>query len=153
SLALGIVGLRLVLGFVGLGKEPMRMLAPMLGVTIAGMALLALLPGGTVRHILAGLVYGAGYGMVHTLMFMYMIDRAQPDRRGVAVGVLYFSYDLGQAVGALVLGWAMEHIGSHWGLVAGYRWGWALGGLAVVGCLLIAPKVLKPSGKGSPLPN
>lgn len=143
SLALGIVGLRLVLGLTGLGKRPIRMLAPMLGVTVAGMAMLALLPGGTGRHILAGLVYGAGYGMVHTLMFMYMIDRAQPDRRGVAVGVLYFSYDLGQAAGALLLGWAMERLGGHWGLEVGYRAGWGLAALAVVGCLLVAPRILR----------
>ena len=143
SLAFGIVGLRLVLGLTGLGKRPIRLLAPMLAVTLAGMAMLALLPAGTVRHILSGLVYGAGYGMVHTLMFMFMIDHAQPDRRGVAVGMLYFSYDLGQAVGALLLGWAMERLGSHWGLEAGYRWGWGLGGLAVVGCLLIAPKITR----------
>jgi len=147
SLALGIVGLRLVLGLTGLGKHPIRLLSPMLWVTLAGMAMLALLPGGTIRHILAGLVYGAGYGMVHTLMFMYMIDSSRPDRRGAAMGMLYFSYDLGQAAGALLLGWAMERLGATWGLVAGYRGGWALGCLALVGCLLAAPRILRPKQK------
>jgi MFS family permease len=147
SLALGIVGMRLVLGLIGLGKRPIRRLSPMLWVTLAGMVMLALLPGGTLRHILAGLVYGAGYGMVHTLMFMYMIDTSRPDRRGAAMGMLYFSYDLGQAAGALLLGWAMEWIGAHWGLVAGYRGGWALGCLALAGCLLVAPKILHPKRK------
>lgn len=144
SLALGIVGLRLVLGLTGLGKHPIRLLSPMLWVTLAGMAMLALLPGDTIRHILAGLVYGAGYGMVHTLMFMYMIDSSRPDRRGAAMGMLYFSYDLGQAAGALLLGWAMERLGATWGLVAGYRGGWALGCLALVGCLLAAPRIMRP---------
>jgi MFS family permease len=144
SLALGIVGLRLVLGLVGLGKHPIRRLSPMLAVTLAGMALLALLPGGTVRHILAGVVYGAGYGMVHTLMFMHIIDTSRANRRGAAVGVLYFSYDLGQAAGALALGWVMERVGAHWGLVIGYRGGWAVGCLALAGCLLIAPRILRP---------
>ncbi len=148
SLALGIVGLRLILGLTGLGKRPIRMLRPMLFTALIGLALLALLPGGTARHILAGLVYGAGYGMVHTLMFMYMIDSARPDRRGVAVGMLYFSYDLGQAIGAVGLGWAMERLGTHWGLEAGYRGGWALGCLALVGCLLIAPKILGRTAQG-----
>jgi len=143
SLALGIVGLRLVLGLTGLGKRPIRMLTPMLWVTLAGLAMLALLPGGAARHILAGLVYGAGYGMVHTLMFMHMIDTSRPDRRGAAVGMLYFSYDLGQAAGALLLGWAMERIGGAWSLAAGYRGGWALGCLALAGCLLAAPRILR----------
>ena len=157
SLALGIVGLRLILGLTGLGKRPIQMLTPMLWVTLAGLGMLALLPGGTGRHISAGLVYGAGYGMVHTLMFMHMIDTSQPDRRGAAVGVLYFSYDLGQAVGAVALGWAMERFGAHWGLVIGYRGGWALGCLALVGCLLVAPRILHrkpeadlPAGVSSP---
>lgn len=144
SLALGIVGLRLVLGLTGLGKRPIRMLSPMLCVTLAGLAMLALLPGGTARHILAGLVYGAGYGMVHTLMFLYTIDTSRPDRRGVAMGMLYFSYDLGQAVGAVALGWAMDYLGTRWGLEVGYRGGWALGCLALGGCLLVAPKILRP---------
>jgi|GEM_PF-153024 len=158
SLALGIVGLRLVLGLRGLGKRPIRKLAPMLWVTLAGLAMLALLPGGTSRHILAGLIYGAGYGMVHTLMFMYMIETSRPDRRGAAVGMLYFSYDLGQAVGAVALGWAMERIGAHWGLEVGYRGGWALGCLALVGCLLLAPRFLRPKRPeevaiGAPTPS
>lgn len=150
SLALGIVGLRLILGLTGLGRRPIRRLIPMLWVTLTGMAMLALLPGGTFRHISAGLMYGAGYGMVHTLMFMYMIDASRPDRRGAAVGVLYFSYDLGQAAGAVVLGWAMERLGAHWGLVAGYRGGWALGCLALVGCLLVAPRLLRGKPKAEP---
>ncbi len=147
SLALGIVGMRLVLGLTGMGKRPIQLLWPMVWASLVGLGMLALLPGGTSRHILGGLIYGGGYGMVHTLLFMHMIDVSRPDRRGAAVGMLYFSYDLGQAAGAVCLGWAMEHLGARWGLALGYRSGWALGCLALVGCLLVTPKILRSKGR------
>ena len=139
-----MVGLRLLLGVTGLGRDPIRLLGAMLWLSLAGMVLLTLLPGGTLRHVLGGAVYGAGYAMTHTLLFMVILDRSRPDRRGAGVGALYFAYDAGQAVGALALGWAMERIGQAWGLVAGYRWGWGLGGLALLGCLVLARRVMSP---------
>ncbi len=142
SLALGMVGLRGLLGFTGMGRRPIQLLGLMLWMSVAGMALLTFLPGVTLRHALGGAIYGAGYAMTHTLIFMVIIDRSKPDRRGAAVGALYFAYDAGQAVGAFLLGQAMEGIGRHWGLAAGYRWGWALGGLALAGCLLLARRVI-----------
>jgi MFS family permease len=144
SLAVGMVLLRLLLGLTGMGPRPIRLLSLMLWLAFAGMALLTWLPGGTVRHAVGGAIYGAGYGMSHTLMFMVILERSRQDRRGAAVGALYFAYDAGQAVGALVLGWAMEVIGNTWGLEAGYRWGWGLGGLALLGCLFLARRVMQP---------
>ena len=144
SLAAGMVGLRLILGATGLGRTPIRLLRLMLWLSLAGMALLALMPGGTLRHAIGGAIYGAGYAMTHTLLFMVIIDRSRPDRRGAGVGALYFAYDAGQAIGALGLGWVMERIGQAQGLAAGYRWGWGLGGVALAGCLFIAGRVMKP---------
>lgn len=144
SLAAGMVGLRLLLGVTGMGKRPIRLLGPMVWMSVAGMAILALLPGNTFRHMAGGAIYGAGYAMTHTLLFMVIIDRSRADRRGAAVGALYFAYDAGQAAGAFVLGWAMEHIGHAWGLVAGYRWGWGIGALALAGCLLLVRPVADP---------
>ena len=144
SLALGMVVLRMILGVTGMGRNPIRLLGLMLWLSVAGMALLALLPGGTARHALGGAIYGAGYAMTHTLLFMVIIDRSRPDRRGAGVGALYFAYDAGQAVGAFALGWAMERIGHTWGLLAGYRWGWGLGGLALLVCLFLARRVMHP---------
>ena len=144
SLAAGMVGLRLLLGVTGMGRSPIRLLGPMLWMAAAGMALLALLPGGLVRHAAGGAIYGAGYAMTHTLLFMVIIDRSRADRRGAGVGALYFAYDAGQAVGAFALGWAMEHLGRAWGLAAGYRWGWGLGALALLGCLALAGRVMHP---------
>lgn len=144
SLALGMVGLRLILGATGFGRDPIRLLGLMLWLSVSGMVLLALMPGGTVRHLLGGAIYGAGYAMTHTLLFMVIIDRSRPDRRGAGVGALYFAYDAGQAVGAFGLGWVMERIGHTQGLAAGYRWGWGLGGLALAGCFFLVGRVMKP---------
>ena len=151
SLAAGMVGLRLLLGVTGMGRRPIRLLGLMLWMSVAGMAVLALLPGDTFRHMAGGAVYGAGYAMTHTLLFMVIIDRSRADRRGAGVGALYFAYDAGQAVGAFGLGWAMEHLGRAWGLAAGYRWGWGLGSLALAGCLFLVRRVTDPQrASGSP---
>lgn len=142
SLAAGMVGLRLVLAVTGMGSRPIRLLQGMLWMAVLGMAVLAAMPGTIARHVVGAAVYGAGYAMTHTLLFMVIIERSQPDRRGAGVGALYFAYDAGQAVGAFALGWAMERIGHASSLAAGYRWGWGLGGLALVGCLLLAGPVM-----------
>ena len=75
--ALGMVGMRFILGLRGLGADPMRLVPRMMAMTFAGNLVLAAMPGGTflglnlelARHILGALIYGAGYGIVHTLIF------------------------------------------------------------------------------------
>jgi predicted MFS family arabinose efflux permease len=116
---LGMLGLRFILGLKGLGRRPVALLPRMLALSLLGNALLALLPGTWLRHILGGLVYGAGYAMVHTLVFMHVLETTAPEARGAAVGAVYFSYDVGVAAGALCIGLVMDH--------AGFRWGWAVG--------------------------
>ena len=144
SLALGMAVMRMLLGMTGMGKRPIRLLPPMIVLAAAGLALLALLPGGLVRHILSGALYGAGFSMVHTLLFMHLINRVAADRRGSAVGAMYFSYDVGQAAGAFSLGWAMERTGHVFGQAVGYRWGWGIGALCLLACLWISRSILAP---------
>ncbi len=117
--ALGMVGIRALLSLTGMGRRPVALLPLMLGVTTLGSALLAFMPGGAARHLTAGLVYGGGYGMVHTLLFMHIIDTCPAERRGAGVGALFFAFDVGTALGALGLGWGMEF--------TSFRWGWAAG--------------------------
>lgn len=123
--ALGMLGLRLVLGVVGLGPRPARLIPWMAALTTLGCALLAGLPGGTSRHIAAGLVYGAGYGIVHTLLFLVVMEGSAPQRRGAGAGALYGMFDAGVATGAFSLGLVME----RWGFRAG--WGVATAMLAL----------------------
>ena len=150
TLAGGMVGMRLIIGLTGMGRRPIDQLRRVILLTLAGMVLLALMPGGLPRHILGGLLYGAGYGMVHTLIFMVIIERSQPDRRGAAVGALYFSYDAGQAVGVLLAGGLMEAVSHRWGLAMGYRSGWALAALALGGTALLAGRVMRPGSTDVP---
>ncbi len=140
--ALGMMGLRAILGLTGMGRRPVAMLPSMLALAALGSLMLALLPGGTGRHLSAGLVYGAGYGMVHTLLFMHIIETSHPERRGAGVGALFFAFDVGTALGALGLGWVME--------VAGFRWGWAIGVGLLLLAIPVARRIVRKQAAGTP---
>ena len=132
--AIGMMGMRAVLGLTGMGRRPVALLPWMLALAALGSLLLTFLPGGTSRHLTAGLVYGAGYGMVHTLVFMHIIETSRPERRGAAMGALFFAFDVGTALGALALGWVMEQ--------GGFRWGWGTGALMLVLAIPVARRVV-----------
>jgi MFS family permease len=133
--AIGMMGMRAVLGLTGMGRRPVALLPWMLALAALGSLLLTFLPGGTSRHLTAGLVYGAGYGMVHTLIFMHIIETSRPDRRGAGIGALFFAFDVGTALGALALGWVMEH--------SGFRWGWGTGVILLVLAIPVARRVVR----------
>jgi MFS family permease len=129
----GMVIFRLAVGWRGMGKNPMRLMPTMLIINVAAALCLALMPGGLIRHILCGLLFGATFGLSHTLAWAYAIDRAEPNRRGSAVGTLYFSYDTGIGMGSLIIGFPMEHLG--------YRWGWATGALFLFAAWLLSRRI------------
>lgn len=117
--ALGMMAMRGLLALTGMGRRPVSLMPAMAALTTLGHGLLAFLPGGLVRHLAAGLVYGAGYGMVHTLMLTHLLETTPPERRGSATGAFFFAFDAATALGSLGLGWVMER--------GGFRWGWAAG--------------------------
>ncbi len=133
SMAVGMVLMRIAMLRRGFGKRPIRLLPAMLVGAFAGMALLAALPGGTLRHVLSALLYGAGYSMMHTLINAKLLESADPKRRGSAFGALLFAFDSGIGLGSFSLGWV---IGTY-----GYRAGWALGALAILASLPLALKL------------
>lgn len=133
SMAVGMVLMRLVMLRRGFGKRPIRKLPAMLLGAFAGMALLAALPGGTVRHVVSALLYGAGYSMMHTLINARLLESVDPKRRGSAFGAMLFAFDAGIGLGSFSLGWV---IGTY-----GYRTGWALGALAILASLPLALKL------------
>lgn len=128
--AVGMVGMRMLLGLSGRQVAPARQIPWMLGLAFLGNLLLAVAPGGQGRHLSSGLVYGAGFGMTQTLMFTHVIGQSKPDRHGATVGALYFAFDAGIALGSLGLGWVMQ--------VAGFRQGWGLGALLVLPAILLS---------------
>jgi len=136
SFALGMVAVRGLLGLTGMGKRPVVLLPWMIAFAALGQVLLALLPGAMLRHLLSGLIYGGGYGMVHTLLFTSVMETTPPERRGAAVGALFFAFDAATAFGSLSLGWVMEH--------AGFRRGWAIGALLLTLAIPAARSLVKP---------
>jgi MFS family permease len=128
--AMGMVGIRMLLGLTGRRISPSRMIPLTLALAFLGNLLLAVTPGGQVRHIVSGLIYGAGFGMSQTLMFTYVIGRGHPERHGAAVGALYFAFDAGIALGSLGLGWVMQ--------ASGFRWGWGLGAVMVLPAIVLS---------------
>ncbi|MCL1894767.1 MAG: MFS transporter [Holophagaceae bacterium] len=135
SYGMGMVFLRLALGWRGMGKNPMRLMPIMLAVNIFSALGLAIMPGGLIRHILCGTIFGASFGLSHTLSWVYALDRAEPSRRGSAVGTLYCTYDIGIGLGSLIIGFPMEHLG--------YRWGWGAGALSLCLAWLVASWMVK----------
>jgi len=127
-MAMGMMAMRLAMLKVGFGPNPTRLLPAMLWTTTAGLALLALLPGGLPRHIASALLYGGGYSMVHTLVSTHVLEATPPGRRGAAFGATLFAFDSGIGLGSFALGsligWGSTHYGS-----AGFRIGWAAAAL------------------------
>ena len=136
-MAVGMILMRATMAKRGFGLNPNRMLPAMLLAAFAGLAILALLPGTTVRHVISALVYGAGYSMLYTLINAHLLDNVDPNRRGAAFGALLCSFDAGIALGSFALGWA---IGAY-----GYRVGWALGALAMLAALPAARRLGRPA--------
>jgi MFS family permease len=117
--ALGMVGLRIVVGFTGLGSRPIARLPWMFALAMLGSLILTFAPGALSRHLGGAMIYGAGYGMVHTLVMLESFHRVREDQRGAASGLIYFAFDLGAAIGARGVGQVME--------LRGFRWGWGIG--------------------------
>lgn len=135
--ALGMMAIRGLLGLTGMGRRPVALLPYMIALAASGYALLAFLPGGMARHLLSGLIYGAGYGMVHTLLIMNIFATTPPERTGAAVGALFFAFDAATALGALGLGWVMEHFN--------FRWGWAIGAALMTLSIPVARRIVRRS--------
>lgn len=140
-LAIGMVAMRAVMGLRGFGRRPIRLLPAMVLLTAAGLAILAFAPGGTARHVVSGLIYGAGYSMIYTLLNAEVLEVVTPDRRGAAFGAFMFAFDTGIGLGSFALGLL---IGSH-----GFRWGWAAGLVAALLAVPVGMRLVRKSRTGT----
>jgi MFS family permease len=141
-MAIGMVAMRIVMGRRGFGRNPNRLLPAMMVMSIAGLGLLALMPGGLTRHILSALVYGSGYSMIHTLLNAHVLEVTHADRRGAAFGATLFSFDSGIGVGSLLVGLVMGHAVARYG-PAGFRAGWGAATLAALAALPLALRMVR----------
>ncbi|MCE1228342.1 MAG: MFS transporter [Firmicutes bacterium] len=149
-MAVGMVGMRIVMTRIGFGSDPVRLLPRMLWVAFGGLVLLALMPGGALRHAVSALLYGSGYSMVHTLVNTHVLEVIHADRRGAAFGATLFAFDSGIGLGSFLIGMVIGHSERSFGPV-GYRWGWAVAALAAGLALPLAYGLLKARRARSPM--
>jgi len=145
-MAIGMVGLRILVSRTGFGERPLRWLPLMLWMAFAGLAGLALLPGGLMRHAASALLYGAGYSMMYTLVNLYVLARVQPDRRGAAFGMMLFSFDSGIGLGAFFIGQIIGRSEAHFGAAA-FRMGWGTAALAGLAAVLMGYRLKREARK------
>jgi MFS family permease len=141
-MAVGMVGMRVVMTQRGFSTKPVRQLPAMLWLACSGLLLLALAPTGLPRHIAAALLYGAGYSMVHTLLNTHVLETVHPERRGAAFGATLFSFDVGIGIGALGIGEFIGWSEGHYGVI-GFRMGWGLSALMALIAVPLAYRMLK----------
>jgi predicted MFS family arabinose efflux permease len=115
SLGVGMVIMRACMGLIGFGRRPERLLPGMVLLSMAGLCLLAFVPGGIARHIASGLLYGAGYSMVFTLLNTILLGTVPTERRGAAFGTFVFAFDAGIGLGSFGLGRVIGMWGFHTG--------------------------------------
>ncbi len=84
-----------------------RVLAPCLGLTAVGLALLV--PGGSVPWLVAsGVVFGLGLGSAFPVFSAYVMQHVSTSRRGAAFGGVLAAFDMGIGTGSMVLGYVIE---------------------------------------------
>jgi MFS family permease len=143
-MAVGMVAMRIVMTRIGFGRNPNRLLPGMLWASVAGLGLLALLPGGASRHAVSALLYGGGYSMVHTLVNTHVLELTHPSRRGAAFGATLFSFDSGIGLGSFlignVIGWGCNRFG-----LLGFRLGWTVAALLALAAVPLSYRLLRES--------
>jgi len=69
----------------------------------AGLLLLAFATG-RVGLIVAGVVFGAGFGLLHPAFTAYAMEHVAPNRRGAAFGAILAAFDTGIGAGSSLMG-------------------------------------------------
>jgi MFS family permease len=85
-------------------------LFPCLLITASGMALVAAAQG-RFTLILAGLAFGAGFGLLYPAYTAYIMSRIPAWRRGAAFGAMLAAFDVGVGSGSTGLGWLIHQFG------------------------------------------
>lgn len=70
----------------------------------AGLVLLALAHD-QLGMLVAGLVFGAGFGLTHPAYTAFVLGHVAPARRGAAFGAMLAAFDTGIGVGSALMGW------------------------------------------------
>lgn len=85
-------------------------LFPCLLMTATGMALVAMAQG-RITMVIAGLAFGAGFGLLYPAYTAYIMSRIPAWRRGAAFGAMLAAFDVGVGSGSTGLGWLIHQFG------------------------------------------
>ncbi len=96
-------------------------MAPPLGLILLAFA------NGKMGLIVAGVVFGAGFGLLHPAFTAYALEHVAPSRRGAAFGAILAAFDTGIGAGASLMG----------GLVQAHSYRFAFVAAALVGGLAL----------------
>ncbi|WP_425283742.1 MFS transporter [Mesobacillus persicus] len=83
---------------------------PGAGMILIAMVLLAWLPNSFILYVAAAL-YGLGFGSIQPALQAWAVEKALPNRKGMANATFFSSFDLGVGIGAIAFG----QIGHIWG--------------------------------------
>jgi MFS family permease len=122
TMAITIVAGRLLVGRALDAIGPRRVLVPCLAIPALGLLIFAFAQG-PITLAVSGLVYGAGFGLMHPAFTSHVLAHVSPRRRGAAFGAMLAAFDTGIGLGASVLGLVIQ--------MHGFR-------LAFVGAALLA---------------
>ena len=93
-------------------KGDLYVIPPGILLIFTAMILLAWLPN-TAMLIVAGSLYGFGFGMVQPALQAWAVDKADNNRKGMANATFFSSFDLGVGIGAIVFGQIAYLYGYH----------------------------------------
>jgi MFS family permease len=115
SLFLSVTAMATILGRVTVGRVldavgPRRVLIPCLIAPSIGLLLFGMADDrGTL--VVAALVFGAGFGLMHPSFTSYILGHVSPRRRGAAFGAMLAAFDTGIGAGASLLGFVIHNHG------------------------------------------
>ena len=112
AMALAILVGRLTIGRTLDRLGHRRVLLRCLALPPLGLAMLAVAQG-PAMFVIAAIVFGAGFGLMHPAYSAYMMAHVAPSRRGAAFGAMLAAFDTGIGSGSSLVGWL-----AH---VAGFR--------------------------------
>ena len=85
-------------------------LFPCLLITATGLTLFAMAQG-WMTMVIAGLAFGAGFGLLYPAYTAYIMSRIPSWRRGAAFGAMLAAFDVGVGSGSTGLGWLIHQFG------------------------------------------
>jgi MFS family permease len=137
--SLTVLVLRPLLGRHADRVGPRRVLSPLLALTAAAFALLAI---ATTRPLLAfaAFLFGAGFGNVYPVFAAHVTRHVPHERRGAAFGAILAAFDIGIGTGSITLGAVI----GRFGFPAAYATAAALAVLSVPAFVLLDRRAFPP---------